>query len=104
MEAIITKSAPEPAGHYSQAIVHNGVIYVSGQLPIVPETGEKVFGTIEEQTVRILQNIEGILRASGGSRNSVIKTTVYITDIEEWGTVNAVYGSFFGSHKPANVH
>ena len=103
MKAVFTEKAPKPGGHYSQAVVHNDMIYVAGQLPIEPITHKRLSGTIEEQTERVLQNIEAIVTAAGGSKNSIIKTTAYITDINEWGAVNAVYERFFGSHKPARV-
>ena len=100
---ISTKNAPKPAGHYSQAIVHNNIVYVSGQLPIDPKTGEKRLGSIEEQTEQALTNLAEILKAAGSNLNQVIKTTVYISDIELWGRVNAVYSRFFGEHRPARA-
>ena len=103
MEVILTPNAPKPAGHYSQAIVHNNLVYVSGQLPIDPESGEKRIGSIEEQTEQALKNLSEILKAAGSSLNQVIKTTVYISDIELWDRVNAVYAIFFGEHHPARA-
>jgi len=103
MEVISTPNAPKPAGHYSQAIVHNNLVYVSGQLPIDPTSGEKRIGSIEEQTEQALKNLSEILEAAGSSLNQVIKTTVYISDIELWDRVNAVYARFFGEHRPARA-
>ena len=103
MEVISTSNAPKPAGHYSQAIVHNNLVYVSGQLPIDPESGEKRIGSIEEQTEQALKNLSEILKAAGSNLNQVIKTTVYISDIELWDRVNAVYARFFGEHRPARA-
>ncbi|GAB4404747.1 MAG: RidA family protein [Anaerolineales bacterium] len=103
MHAISTPNAPTPAGHYAQAIVHNGLVFVSGQLPIDPSTGEKRVGSIEEQTEQALRNVEAILRAAGSSLNKVLKTTVYISDIALWDRVNAVYARFFGDHRPARA-
>jgi len=103
MKEISTQNAPKPAGHYSQAIVHNNIVYVSGQLPIDPKTGEKRLGSIEEQTEQALKNLSEILKAAGSSINQVIKTTVYVSDIELWGRVNAVYARFFGEHRPARA-
>jgi len=103
MREISTPDAPEPAGHYSQAVVHNNLVYVSGQLPIDPETGEKRIGSIEEQTEQALKNLTAILQAAGSNLNQVIKTTVYISDIELWGRVNEVYAKFFGEHRPARA-
>lgn len=103
MIEISTPDAPGPAGHYSQAIVHGGMVYVSGQLPIDPRTGEKRVGSIEEQTEQALQNLAAILRAAGSDLDQVVKTTVYISDIQLWGRVNAVYSRFFGKHRPARA-
>ncbi|MHB1393666.1 MAG: RidA family protein [Clostridia bacterium] len=101
MEFVTTKNALKPAGHYSQAIINNGVMYISGQLSVNPDTGEKKFGTIEEETSRVLENIELILKEAGSSKNNVLKTTIYIPDISLWDKVNKVYSEFFGDHKPA---
>ena len=103
MIKINTENAPQAAGHYSQAIESGGFIFISGQLPINPETGEKILGTIEEQTLQTLKNIEAIVRAAGSDLNHVVKTTVYISDIGLWNRVNSVYAAFFGSHKPARA-
>ncbi len=103
MKSIETDMAPLPGGHYSQAIVHNGLVYVSGQLPINPQTGEKQTGSIEEQTRIVLQNLVAILEASGSSLSQVLKVTVYISDISLWGQVNEVYADVFGDHSPARV-
>jgi len=103
MKPIITDKAPHPGGHYSQAIVHNGLVYVSGQLPIDPRTGEKQIGAIEEQTRMVLQNLSSILDASGSSLKEVLKVTVYISDISLWGKVNELYAEVFGDHRPARA-
>jgi len=103
MIEVSTENAPKPAGHYSQAIVHNNIIYVSGQLPIDPKTGERRIGSIEEQTEQALKNLSEILKAAGSDINQVIKTTVYVSDIELWDRVNAVYAKFFGEHRPARA-
>jgi len=103
MKEISTPNAPKPAGHYSQAIVHNNIVYVSGQLPVDPKTGEKRIGSIEEQTEQALKNLSEILKAAGSNLDQVIKTTVYVSDIELWGRVNTVYSRFFGEHRPARA-
>ena len=103
MKVISTQNAPEPAGHYSQAIVHHNIVYVSGQLPIDPKTGEKRTGPIEEQMEQVLKNLSEILKAAGSNLNQVIKTTVYLSDIELWSRVDAVYARFFGEHHPARA-
>ena len=103
MEFISTPSAPMPAGHYSQAVVHGGLVYVSGLLAIDAKTGEKRLGSVEEQTEQVLANLTAILAAAGSSPTDVIKVTVYVSDIELWSRFNAVYAAFFGSHKPARA-
>lgn len=103
MKLIQTDRAPAPAGHYSQAVVHNGTVYIAGQLPIDPETGEKCLGSIEEQTEQVLKNVAAILDAAGSGLDRVLKVTIYVSDISLWGGVNAVYAKFFGDHRPARV-
>jgi 2-iminobutanoate/2-iminopropanoate deaminase len=103
MRRVVTINAPQPAGHYSQAIVYNGIVYISGQLPIVPETGEKILGPIEEQTAQVMKNLAAILKAAKSDLKRVLKTTVYVSDISLWDKVNAVYKEFFGIHRPARA-
>ncbi|GAB3892543.1 RidA family protein [Spirosoma agri] len=101
MVFIDTPNAPKPGGHYSQAVVHGDVIYISGILPITP-SGEKLTNaTYTEQTEQILKNLDAILLAAGSTREKVLKVTVYIADMNAWGTVNQVYRQFFGDHRPA---
>jgi len=100
---IRTEQAPAPVGHYSQAVVYGGLVFVAGQLPIVPETGEKLTGPIEEQTRQVMKNVAAILEASGSSLDRVLKVTIYIPDMELFGRVNRVYSEFFGDHKPARA-
>ena len=103
MKFIETPNAPSPAGHYSQAVEFNDLIFVSGQLPVNPETNEKVSGTIDEQTHQALKNVKAILEAAGSNLQNVIKVTVYISDIALWGNVNQIYATYFGDHKPARA-
>ena len=103
MEMISTSDGPTPAGHYSQAVVHGDLVFVSGQLAVDAATGQKHGGTIEQQTKIALDNVAAILRAAGSDVDRVLKTTVYISDIELWGRVNEVYAEFFGSHRPARA-
>jgi len=103
MEYIKTSKAPAPAGHYSQGIRHNDLVFVSGQLAIDPATGEKKLGSIEEQTKQVLTNVHAILLAGGSDLSQVIKVTIFISDISYWDRVNAVYKQFFGAHKPARA-
>ena len=103
MKAVLTNDAPRPGGHYSQAIVHQGLVYVSGQLPIKPDSQDRHVGSIEEQMEQVLANLDAILRAAGSDRDHVLKVTVYVADIALWGRVNAVYARFFGEHRPART-
>jgi 2-iminobutanoate/2-iminopropanoate deaminase len=100
---VSTPNAPTPAGHYSQAVVYNGLIFVAGQLAIDPETGARLTGSIEEQTEQCLKNIGQILKAAGSDLSRVLKMTVYIADIEMWSAVNAVYARVMGKHRPARA-
>jgi 2-iminobutanoate/2-iminopropanoate deaminase len=103
MKFIQTPDAPLPAGHYSQAVVHNGVVYVAGLLPIDAATGEKQQGAIEAQTELVLKNLAAILKAAESNINLVLKTTIYVTDINLWGKVNEVYARVMGAHRPART-
>lgn len=103
MKEVFTLDAPKPGGHYSQAVICGNIIYVSGQLPIDPKTGEKRLGAVEEQTRRALENLDAVLEAAGSSRNDVLKTNVYISDIKLWDRINKVYAEFFGSHRPVRT-
>jgi 2-iminobutanoate/2-iminopropanoate deaminase len=98
---VSTPNAPTPAGHYSQALVHNGVVYVAGQLSIDPATGQKKLGDMEEQAEQTLKNLAAILEAAGSGLGHVLKLTVYISDMAQWAKVNAVCARHFGAHKPA---
>jgi 2-iminobutanoate/2-iminopropanoate deaminase len=103
MEKIQIEGAPTPAGHYSHGIVHNGFVFVSGQLPMNPVTGEVETGAIEAQTELALRNVEAVLRAAGTDLNHVVQMTIYISDIELWGKVNEVYARILGGHRPARA-
>jgi 2-iminobutanoate/2-iminopropanoate deaminase len=100
MKLISTERAAKPLGHYSQATVHNGTVYVATQLGIVP--GKPiVVGTIAEQTRDALNNVREILKAAGSDLHKVLRVTVYVAEIRFWDEVNAVYTEYFGEHKPA---
>ncbi len=103
MEIIETSEAAKPLGHYSQAVVHDGIVYVAGQLPIDPNNTDQFLETVEDQTMQTLKNLKAVLIASGSDIESIIKTTVYISDISIWAQVNHVYAEFFGEHKPARA-
>ena len=103
MKLLNDPTLPTPAGHYSTAVIHNGVIYVSGQLPRVPGKPDFTPPTIQEQTRQCLENADAILIAAGSRRDLVIKSTIYLSGIEYWADVNAEYAKFFGTHKPARA-
>lgn len=103
METIIQTKEIRPNGHYAQALIHNGVIYVSGQFSVDADTGERKFGTVQEETRRALENIELILKASGSDRQKILKTTAYVCSMEDWSDVNEAYVNFFGEHRPART-
>ena len=103
IKRIATKNAPAAGGHYSQAVVYNGLVFVSGQLSIDPQTGERKLGSIEEQTEQVLKNVEGILKASNSDLSRVLKMTVYVADIELWEAVNKVYARVMGEYRPARA-
>jgi 2-iminobutanoate/2-iminopropanoate deaminase len=103
IRTIQTEKAPIPAGHYSQAVVYNGLVFVAGQLAIDPQTGEKKLGSIEEQTEQALKNVSEILKAAGSDLNLVLKMTVFVTDIGLWERVNEVYSRVLGEHRPARA-
>ena len=100
-ECITSKNAPKAIGPYSPAVKLGDMIFMSGQLPIVPETGELISDSIEEQTAQCLRNLEAILKDAGLSLQYVLKTTVYMTDLSEFGKMNEVYGQFFSEPYPA---
>lgn len=102
MQFIETDHAPRPAGHYSQAIVHGDLVFVSGQLPIRTD-GSHETGDIDAQMTRTLANLSAILAAAGCTLADVIRTTVYVADIALWPRVNAVYAATFGPHRPART-
>ena len=103
MNAVLTPEAPAPGGHYSQAIVHNGLVFVAGQLPMVPGQKEHRVGTIVEQTEQTLRNIEAILKAAGSGLDRVLQMTIYVSDIALWGEVNATYARIMGASRPARA-
>jgi 2-iminobutanoate/2-iminopropanoate deaminase len=103
METIFTPRAPAPAGHYSQAIVHGGLVFVAGQLAGDPAHPSAPPGDTEQQTERALRNVQAILEAAGSGLAHVLSMTVYVSDIAQWGRVNAAYARVMGDHRPARA-
>lgn len=100
---INTKKAPAAIGAYSQAVEMNGMLFVSGQIPFVPETMELISEDVQEQTEQSLKNLVAILEEAGYGIEDVVKTTVFIKDMNEFGLINEVYGEFFKDDKPARA-
>jgi len=98
---IVTQLAPKAIGPYSQAVVNNGMAFLSGQIPLNPATGQMVEGDLTAQTERVLENIKGLLEACGSSLDQVVKTTVFLKDMGEFAQMNEVYGRYFGQNAPA---
>jgi len=103
VKKIFTDKAPTPAGHYSQAIVSNGICYVSGQLAITADGTKMIGAPIAEQTKLIFKNIAAILDAAGSSLDDVVRVIVYISNGDNWALVNNTYTEIFGDHKPARA-
>ena len=102
-QAISTAQAPAAIGPYSQAIRSGNLIFVSGQIPLDPGTGQLVEGDAAVQTERVLRNLAAILEAAGSSLAQVLKTTVYLKDLGDFGKMNEVYARFFGDRPPARA-
>ena len=100
-DVVLTDKGPKPIGPYSQAIRTNGFLYVSGQVALDPKTGEFVGMDIRRQTERTLENIKGILEAAGSSLHHVVKTTVFLKDMNDFAAMNEAYGKYFSDAPPA---
>ncbi len=103
MQMINTDNAPKAIGPYSQAVKYENFLFISGQIAIDPKTQEFINGTIEEQTKRVMENIKAILEEADMGFDNVIKTTIYLKDINDFQKVNEIYGSYFKEHKPARA-
>lgn len=100
---ISTSNAPAAIGPYSQATVHNGIIYCSGQIALDPKTMEVVGKTAAEQTKQVMENLKAVLKAANSSLENILKCTVYVKDLNDFGNVNEVYGSYFPENPPARA-
>jgi 2-iminobutanoate/2-iminopropanoate deaminase len=100
-DIIHSDRGPKPIGPYSQAVKINGLLYLSGQIPLDPKTNEMIAGDIKAQTERVLENIKGILEAAGSNLHHVVKTTVFLKDMNEFSGMNEVYGKYFTAAHPA---
>jgi 2-iminobutanoate/2-iminopropanoate deaminase len=102
-EIISTENAPRAIGPYSQAVRAGGFVFASGQIPIDPATGEFVAGGVAEQTDQVLRNVSAVLEAAGTGLDRVVKTTVFLADMNDFIAMNEVYGRFFGAQPPARA-
>ena len=102
-EIVSTENAPGAIGPYSQAIKAGGMVFCSGQIPIDPATGNFVSEVVSEQTEQVLRNLSEVLRAAGSSLDAVVKTTVFLADMNDFAEMNEVYGRFFSDNKPARA-
>ena len=103
MESIQTDRAPQAIGPYSQAIKANGFVFASGQIPLDPATGQLVDGDIAAQTTQVLNNVRAVLEAAGSSPERVVKTTVFLADMNDFAAMNEVYARYFSENKPARA-
>lgn len=101
LEKVQTGGAPAAIGPYSQAIVHGGLVFTAGQIPLDPASMQMVEGDIAAQTERVMQNLSAVLEAAGASLRTVVKTTVFLADMGDFAAMNEVYGRWFGDHAPA---
>jgi len=101
MKTIATAKAPRAIGPYSQAVIHDGLLYSAGQIALDPSTMELVGGDTAAQTEQVFANLQSVLEAAGASLSSVVKTTVYLADMGDFQAMNAVYARHFGDHRPA---
>jgi 2-iminobutanoate/2-iminopropanoate deaminase len=102
MKSVKTDKAPSAIGPYSQAIIHNGLVYTSGQIALTP-SGEMVENDISKQTHQVLQNLEAVLKEAGSGFDSVIKTTIFLSNMDDFAVVNEIYAQYFKDHKPARA-
>ena len=103
-EIVYTKNAPDPVGPYSQAILTNNTLFISGQVALDPNNGDMINSSIEEETIQVMNNLKAILNEVGFDFNNVIKSTIYLSDMNNFSKVNEVYGSFFNNgYVPSRV-
>ena len=103
MQTISTPNAPAARGHYSQAVIHAGLVYVAGQLPIDPADPERRLDAFDDQARQVIANVRAILEAAGSGLDRVLRSTVYIADVAHWPRFNALYAEAFGAHRPART-
>ena len=103
MKSVASLGAPAARGHYSQAVVHNGIVYVAGQLPVIPGEPDKRLVDFDDQARRVIDNVAAILAEAGSGLDLIVKATVYIADVAHWPAFNAIYAERLAGHKPART-
>lgn len=103
MKSVFTEKAPAAVGPYSQAMISGNMVFCSGQIPIVPETGDIIIDDITAATKQCLKNLDAVLTEAGASLNSIVKCSIFITDMGQFGTINAAYEEMLGDHRPARA-
>lgn len=103
LKEVSSPEAPAAIGPYSQAIVHNGLVYCSGQIPLDPQSGQLISGSIEEETHQVMKNLRAVLRAAGSELSGIIRTTIYLQNLENFAKVNEVYASYLSKPFPARA-
>jgi 2-iminobutanoate/2-iminopropanoate deaminase len=102
-KVIFTPNAPKPIGPYSQAVQANGVLFISGQVPLDPETGQVILSSIREQTRKVLENIKAVIEAANSNLSAIVKTTIFLKSLDSFDEVNQIYSEYFGEIKPART-
>ena len=103
IKSVATNKAPAAIGPYSQALVVSGVVFCSGQIALIPGTSGLVKGGVKEQTIQVLENLRHVLNEAGSSPGRVLKTTIFLKDLNDFAIMNEVYAEFFGDHRPARA-
>ena len=103
MKVIHSDSAPKTVGPYSQAVEHNGLLYSSGQIGLIPEKGELAGSDVETQAVQVTKNLSAVLKAAGAATTGIIKCNIYLLDMADFPKVNAIYADWLGEHRPARA-
>lgn len=103
LQTINTDKAPQAIGPYSQAVIAQGILYVSGQIPLDPQTGEVVSEDVSIQTKRVLDNMKAVVEAAEAGMDQVVKVTIYIVDMQQFATINEIYGTYFEAPYPARA-
>lgn len=101
LREVAAQGAPRAIGPYAQAVACGGFLFLSGQVPIDPATGDLVRGNVQEEVERVLDNLQAVLEAAGCGLDRIVRTTVYLTDLADFGAMNEAYGRRFGNHRPA---